>query len=815
LKFFIFLVLIVAQVQNQVQAARIPEHVLNFKNYRHHLNTFATSDYVSNYSNASLTVEAMKYQLYFNVDAVVGTADVIEVLHLRQSAPTLNLQLDANYNLAISELAVNGEVRPFTQKFDMLSIPLSGPQQAAPYLDIEIHFHVNTFSGMEFSRDDFGKVLTMQTTSEPMEARTWFVGVDRPGNKALFETSVEAPADWKTLSNGRLTETRIENGRSHYSWQMEAPMSTYLFSLVSGPLEIFNAVSKRVPIAFWYLPVKRQNALNVLRKTPKMVDLLSRTLIPYPYNKYHVSLVDFPGAMEHLTATTLGEEFAEGDADDSRSGESVAFHELSHQWFGDTVTCRNWDDLWLHEGFANFFEFFWQREEYGMDSYNQAISDQMNEYFTDETSNFSLGPVVNSQTLPNDKFTSASYDKPALVLNMLMNQIGDQKFFTSLRTYLKAHFMGNAETADFQKAVESVVGRSFEEFFQQWIYRAGFPDVRVTVTENATALTVTVDQKQPDRIGTFSFSLPVDMKFKDGSHSLNSVWVSQKSQSFDIPKNKDVNFVVIDPSYSLLMRREIQMPDSYWRSLLSAGAGTINHRAEAMDALSKSLDQVTLLSMVRDEKLFVKLRAKALLICASQFPAAMPEIKTFLSSPIFELRKAAVTALVYDRNSIRTFGVASSKLRDPSELIAAEAAVVLAKSNQPGALDLLAAELKKNRGGHLISTILMNMASIHDPRSVDLISNMLSSNKSAVRSAAAMSLSLTADPRISEILGEDLLKEIVRPDVNSWEFAALIAKTGWLISLHNDTTKKYLEEALKMNIPIQVSDKINSALAGW
>ncbi|HEY5955356.1 MAG TPA: M1 family metallopeptidase, partial [Polyangiaceae bacterium] len=270
------------------------------------------------------------------------------------------------------------------------------------------------------------------------DARHWFPCHDAPHMKLTSEVLVTVPVDWVALSNGTCIESEIgcEDGTaSMYHFRLDRPHPSYLVTLVAGQFSILEdrpaelASGKHVPVRY-YVPVGRESeAWRSLADTPSMIELFSRlTGLEYPFDSYsQVVVADFVfGGMENTTATTLYEhvlldERAAIDVD----SRSLVAHELAHQWFGDTLTCRDWHEAWLNEGFATYFEHVERESRLGRHEYDWSVLRDLESYLEEFNHSYDRPIVCREYQAPIDLFDRHLYEKGSLVLHMLRRRLGD------------------------------------------------------------------------------------------------------------------------------------------------------------------------------------------------------------------------------------------------------------------------------------------------------------------------------------------------------------------------------------------------------
>ncbi|HET8911918.1 MAG TPA: M1 family aminopeptidase, partial [Ktedonobacteraceae bacterium] len=346
-------------------------------------------------------------------------------------------------------------------------------------------------------------------------------------------------------------------------------------------------------------------------KTPEMMRFFSEfTGVEYPYEKYAQTVVElYTGAMEHTSATThsfalLTDERAALDFDLV----PVVAHELAHQWFGDLVTCRDWSNGWLNEGFATYFEEMWGEHDLGRDYFKQSMLNLKKGYLAEDSQY--RRPIVYHVFHDDgfELFDGHMYNKGGWVLHMLRHQLGDKAFKRAVNYYLKRNREREVVTADLERAFEESTGRSLGLFFQQWVYQSGYPEFEVSYSwdsENKLAtLKIKQAQKTDDLTPCFvtpvdlSFTLPASAKAAKDKQTTDTVVVKRRvvvgedgepESVFVFPLEQQPLLVRFDPDGWLLKTLKFELPVQMTRYQL-ANDPDILGRIEAAEALGKAAD---------------------------------------------------------------------------------------------------------------------------------------------------------------------------------------------------------------------------------
>lgn len=419
----------------------------------------------------------------------------------------------------ITDLELDGSSAPFTLQAQTqeLSVSLPTPKNRTDLghmsKTVRISFTGKITKPMHglypcfFEHEGVQKRL-LATQFESHHAREVFPCVDEPEAKATFQLSLTTFKDDTVVSNTPIIEVRdggTAGRRDNQKTKLRTTvfettpvMSTYLLAWVSGELVGEEVVSKHgVTIRVFSTPAQASKAQFALQTCADAMDFLDDYFdIPYPLPKYDmIALPDFAaGAMENWGCVTFREsalliDEVQSDLHDKQHVADVVIHELSHQWFGNLVTMRWWDDLWLNEGFASWIPYLVR---------DRLFPDwHVWEHFA--TGDLSIGlradalhnthPIVvaiNSPSEIRSAFDSISYDKGCSVVNLLFRYIGPDAFRDGLRIYLKKHAYANADTADLWAAWAESSGRDVAGFMRAWTTKKGFPIVQVdgkTITQ--------------------------------------------------------------------------------------------------------------------------------------------------------------------------------------------------------------------------------------------------------------------------------------------------------------------------------------------
>lgn len=633
-------------------------------------------------------------------------------LSFRVIAPdTTWIELDA-VELAIQSAALDGTALEHRHDGKKLRIKLPAPQPAGARLNLDLSYSGSPRRGLYFIAPDEGyphKGTQVWTQGQDEDSRYWFPCFDSPHEKSTSEVEVTIPAHLFAVSNGQLVSDRVDGDKRTLHWRLDEPHSCYLITLAVGDFTSIERKWRDVPVVYYAERGKEAAAERTLARTPQMLELFSRLFgVEYPYKRYaQVFVSDFIfGGMENTSATTLTDtvlidERASLDYDI----DALVAHELAHQWFGDLVTCRDWGEGWLNEGFATYSEYLWREHYEGRDAADLELEDWAEAYFGEDSARYRRTIAVKHYDEPIDVFDHHLYEKGGRVLHMLRYELGDDAFFRSLRHYLTKHRHGAVESRDLARAIEDATGRVLDGFFSQWVIDgAGHPELDVTLRWDAErgAVCAKVTQTHEVENQTPSFRMKVKLRLRlRGGDVDRELEITEAQQVFHFPVDEEPAQVIFDPGKVLLGRVKTDKAESWWIAELSGAALAID-RIAAARVLGKRGGRAAL-------------RALEEALGSDQFWAVREAAALALGGQRNEkVAKPLVTALERERNARARRGIvrALGELRgvllaeqalaaivrggDASYFVEAEACLSLGKTRSSEAGELLRAAAQRD-----------------------------------------------------------------------------------------------------------------------
>jgi len=395
-----------------------------------------------------------------------------------------------------------------------LTVALDHPYDLDSQFSFTVRYHGTPTTGgfQAFSFAWYGSVPVVSSLSEPYYAHTWWPCKDRPDDKAdSLDIFVTCDTALYCASNGTLLDT-VNNGdgTKTFSYKVRYPIATYLFSVAISKYAVWRnyyyyGTGDSMEIVYHPYSDLYGYSLSHWAITPYAIGVFANLFGQYPFinEKYGMANFEWGGGMEHQTVTSMsGDWFG--------YYEPVVVHELSHQWWGDMITCNNWHDIWLNEGFASYCEALYYEVKSGEAQYHSYMAGMDYPYG---------GTIyIYDTTNVNVIFGSIVYDKGAWVLHMLRHIVGDSTFFDILRTYYNSQYKFKDVTSDqLRELCETVSGKDLAYFFNEWLYGTYRPTYQWTYMNELdpsdgkywTFVSLEQTQSSPPLV----FTMPVDLKF--------------------------------------------------------------------------------------------------------------------------------------------------------------------------------------------------------------------------------------------------------------------------------------------------------------
>ncbi len=485
-----------------------------------------------------------------------STTILVEIL--LDNTNKLFFELAGSYS--IDSVVVNNVIASYNHKSDTLFISLPGALHQHSYATIQIFYNGKAYEKGEeygiYNREtNYNNKRYTWTLSEPFESKFWFPCKQNLADKAdSVYVFITTEYGLKAGANGILENiTNLPGNKLRYEWKSHYPIAYYLISFAVGDFIDYsfytkinsNADSILVQNYIYNNSAFFANNKSKIDKTGDLLNLFSRLYGPYPFanEKYGHCIVPMGGGMEHQTMTSL-----------ANFSFLLVAHELSHQWFGDNVTCSNWQDIWINEGFASY-------SEYLANEYLESREDA--DLWMKDAHQYAMNEQDGSVHVPGDYAKNderifdyrLSYKKGAAIIHMIRQEINDDElFFETLRSFQKTFKDSVASVNDFKSLLEEKTSINFDLFFNEWFYGEGYPKFKISWQHrNDSLLIYSLQESSTPKTPLFNTLL----EFKVLRHDLpdTSLFFRQESQydEFIVQLPGRVNNLIFDPNHWLLM----------------------------------------------------------------------------------------------------------------------------------------------------------------------------------------------------------------------------------------------------------------------
>jgi aminopeptidase N len=570
--------------------------------------------------------------------------------------PLEQLRLDA-VNLSIDAVESEAGIRTYHVAARELIITFATPIPEDREAEVTIRYWTQPEQGLYFRTPELGyraEDTHLFTQGEAIHARHWYPCFDEPNEKFTSEVTCRVPEGMTVLSNGRkLSEVKdTATGLVAVRWLQDKPHVNYLVTLVAGYFRKLEDRHGQIPLGFYTPPSDFLYAASSFRDTRDMMEYFEREIgVPYPWARYDQVVVhDFvAGGMENTTQTTLTHHTLFTDAFETiRSSQGLVAHELVHQWFGDLVTCKDWSHLWLNEGFATYYESLYEGHRHGQDALHYELYQRARHLtgLAEDTNAI----VRRTYAEPDHMFDHLAYPKGGWVLHMLRSELGEDLYRRCIRTFLERHAYGVVVTEDLRRVIEELSGRSFDRFFDQWLYHAHHPELKVGYTwdDRSGMAHVTIRQVQALSPQVLLFEFPLKLRFHTPRGTVErEIRVREERADLQVPLAAAPTVVRVDPDYTLLAKIDLELPPAMFVAQLGLSADAVG-RWLAIEQLAKREDAeaMALLRQALQSDAFFGVRIEAARALAGlRTPEAFEALKASLHQPDARVRLEVVNGL--------------------------------------------------------------------------------------------------------------------------------------------------------------------------
>ncbi|HYL78277.1 MAG TPA: M1 family metallopeptidase [Bryobacteraceae bacterium] len=489
-----------------------------------------------------------------DTDEIVGDA-TLDLRFIRDGVSEVALDLataTSGKGMTVSEVSVGGAPVQFGHQADRLRITLASPPHAGEHRLIGVRYHGIPADGLRIGKNKYGE-RTFFSQNWPNQARQWLPMIDHPYDKATSEFLITAPAKYQVVANGLLQEeTDLGDGRRLTHWKQSVPIASWLNAVGGAQFASRHfGMVKGISLQTWVYHQDRDNGIITFEGPARQaMEFYTDHIGLFAYEKLaNVEAAGLRGGTEHASAIFYGEASVT-----NRAATNLVAHEIAHQWFGDSVTEKDWDDVWLSEGFATYFTLLCIEHYEGRDAFVAGLKRSRDTVFATEKRIPEAAVRHNNLADMKKVLNQLVYQKGGWTLHMLRAQMGTDKFWAGIREYYRRYRDSSASTDDFQKVMEENCDADLGWFFAQWLNRPGSPVVDGGWTYDPAAKKIRIELSQTQPGGAYRLPLEVGVQEPGAAQTrIEKIEMTRSTQAFEIAADKEPSAVALDPNTWVLM----------------------------------------------------------------------------------------------------------------------------------------------------------------------------------------------------------------------------------------------------------------------
>lgn len=488
-----------------------------------------------------------------SVDAIGGEA-VVVVRFTKDGLREFFLDLASpsdGKGMTVTAVSSDGTSLRHRHLGNQLHITLATPSSAGELRRVTIAYHGMPAGGLMMGPNRY-REHAFFSWNWPDKAREWLPMIDHPSDKATSEFVITAPVKYSVVANGLLqSEVSSGDGWKTTHWKQSVPIPSWLNAIGVAQFGVHHAGRVRgVELQTWVPHQDLARGIAAFEEpSRRAMEFFSDRIGPYPYEKLaNVSAAFGGGGTEHASVIFYGETILD------RNASGIVSHEIAHQWFGNSVTESDWDDIWLSEGFATYFALLYTEHYEGRDAF---VAGLQRARVTALAAEQRLNQPLVHRNISDLRGVNPNlvYQKGAWVLHMLRGQVGTENFWKGIRAYYHAHRDATATTDDLRRAMEEASGQDLRWFFDQWLHRNHSPVVTATWSYDPSAKQVVIELAQAQEGAPYRALVDVGVTADSAGarQQVTRLEMTQARQRFTIPAATTPREVVLDPDTWLLM----------------------------------------------------------------------------------------------------------------------------------------------------------------------------------------------------------------------------------------------------------------------
>jgi aminopeptidase N len=497
--------------------------------------------------NPDISVSHYIFKLDLNDSTDVIFGEALVTIKFRRPVPSFDLNLigkaAGTTGMEVRSVTLSGKPVEYAFKDNLMTIKPGGVDNEQTFV---IRYQGIPADGLIISKNKFGE-RTFFGDNWPDRGRHWLPTVDHPAYKSTVEFVIIAPEKYQVVATGKLIEeSNLPNKRklTHYKESTPVSVKVMTIGVARFAVELSGEVN-HIPVTTWVYPQNRDDGFSDFAVAPKVIGFMNDYVGPYPFEKLaHVQSKTKFGGLENASNIFYFENSVNG----KNEREGLIAHETAHQWFGNSVTERDWYHVWLSEGFATYFAALYMEHIYG----REKLVDMMKENRTRiiEFSRKNSAPIVDTTIVDiNNVLSTNTYQKAAWVLHMLRAKVGDESFQEGITDYYKTFRDSTALSQDFISVMQKHTSQELKQFFERWLYVGKQPLIAGTWKYDGRNIIIDVELSQNS-----DFSLPVELLVDGRTETLV---LEPGKQTIKIKNAQKPSKILLDPNSVLLFEGSV------------------------------------------------------------------------------------------------------------------------------------------------------------------------------------------------------------------------------------------------------------------
>ncbi len=469
-------------------------------------------------------VDVLHYTFHLTLSDATDVIQGHALINVRFHDPTRQILFDliginnGEKGMKVSRVLFNGENVDFDHSKNKLVITPATPFDKNSEAVIEVYYNGIPVDGLIIGENKYGQ-RTFFGDNWPDRARNWLPSVDHPSDKAGVDFIITAPEQYRVIGNGvKIEESKMPDHMKLTHWRETVDISTKVMVIgVARFATSLSGMAGNIPVEAWVYPENREDGFHDYAPAVEILSFFNSLIGPYSYKKLaNVQSKTRFGGMENASNIFYYENSVTGKG----GVDELIAHEIAHQWFGNSASEKDWHHVWLSEGFATYFTKIYIENFKGTEAMRTSLQKDRKtviDYF-----NKKPVPIVNTkiENLMN-LLNANSYQKGGWVLHMLRHKLGDKDFKKGIRSYYLKYQNSNALTEDLVNEMEAAGNIQLDDFFNQWVFTAGQPDLKVvwSYKKMDKSVELSIEQLQES---LFTFPLDIEMEGMKSTISMDA-----------------------------------------------------------------------------------------------------------------------------------------------------------------------------------------------------------------------------------------------------------------------------------------------------